>query len=132
PDSGGLPLLATPNVLTATQVLTGSTPGIGGTNLGSSTFPFYELPVSGGSATAVWEVLNTSSSASFTFDVFITTPANGSTGSGSVNLSYAPTITTLTVPAFVDPNAASPQTAITITQCRTVLLFPYVTSFGGF
>jgi hypothetical protein len=129
PDSGGTPLLATPNALTATQALTGTAPGIG--PLGT-TFPFYELAVSGGAATAVWEVLNTASTASFTFDVFITLPAQGSTGSGMVNLSYAPTITTLTVPAFVDPNAGSPQTAITITQCRTILLFPYLTSYGGF
>jgi hypothetical protein len=133
PDSGGFPLLATPNALTAAQNATGTNPGIGGTTPGGGTsFPFYELAVSGGAATAVWEVLNTSSNASFTFDVFITVPAQASVGSGVVNLSYAPTITTLTVPAFVDPNAGSPQTAISITQCRTVLLFPYVTSFGGF
>jgi hypothetical protein len=129
PDSGGFPLLATPNALTAGQVATGTLPGIAS---GGATFPFYELAVSGGAATAVWEVLNTSSNASFTFDVFITTAANAAPGSGLTNLSYAPTITTLTVPAFVDPNAATPQTVITITQCRTVLLFPYVTSFGGF
>jgi hypothetical protein len=125
PDSGGSPLLATPNSLTATQI---------STNPGLTQFAgqFAELTVSGGSATAVWEVLNTASTASFVFDVFVTLPAQGSTGTGVVNLSYAPTITTLTVPAFVDPNAASPQSVIAITQCRSVLLFPYVTSFGGF
>jgi len=132
PDSGGFPLLATSNALTSTQISTN--PGISqGVTLGpQGAFPFYELAVSGGSATAVWEVLNTASTASFTFDVFVTLPAQGSTGTAVANLSYAPTITTLTVPQFVDPNAGTPQNAITITQCRTILLFPYVTSFGGF
>lgn len=138
PDSGGFPLLATPNALTATQISTnpgisqGVTAAANPPVVAQGAFPFYELAVSGGSATAVWEVLNTTSTASFTFDVFVTLPAQGSTGTGVANLSYAPTITTLTVPAFVDPNAGSPQNAITITQCRTILLFPYVTSFGGF
>lgn len=130
PDGSSGPLLATANNLTSTQTTTN--PGLNNLGNTAATGPYFELPVSGGSTTAVWEVLNTSSNASYVFDVFVTLPAQGTTGTAVANLSYAPTITTLTVPAFVDPNAGTPQNAITISQCRTVLLYPYLTSFGGF
>jgi hypothetical protein len=95
-------------------------------------YPYYELAVSGGSATAVWEVLNTNPSATetFTFAVFITQAAQAPTGTTAADITYAPTTTTSVVPNFVDPGTTT--NVFTINQCRTLLLFPYVTSAAGF
>jgi hypothetical protein len=87
-----------------------------------------------GSVTAVWEVLNTNPSANetFTFAVFVTQSAQGTTGTGTVNLSFAPTASTATtIPSFAD-TSGSGASSIAITSCRTILLFPYVTSAAGF
>lgn len=128
PDQGTGPLLSMASTLTVPQTFTATSPGVKDV----ANFPFVQLTVAGGTATAVWEVLDAFSTSSFTFDVFITLPAQGATGTATVNLSYAPTVTTLTVPQFVDPNAATPQNSIVISQCRTILLYPYVTSAAGF
>jgi len=82
----------------------------------------------------VWEILNSNTSANetATFDVFLVTPAQQPTGTATANLSYAPTATSTTIPSFVDPNAATPQNAFTLSQCKTTLLFPFVTSASGF
>jgi hypothetical protein len=95
-------------------------------------YPYYELAVAGGSATAVWEVLNTNPSATetFTFAVFITQAAQAPTGTTAADITYAPTTTTSVVPNFVDPGTTT--NVFTINQCRTLLLFPYVTSAAGF
>jgi hypothetical protein len=98
-------------------------------------FPYVELTVSStGSATAVWEVVNTNSTGNetLTFDVFITQAAQGTTGTATVNLSYAPTsATATTIPSFAD-TSGSGVSSIAITSCRTILLYPYVTSASGF
>jgi len=98
-------------------------------------FGYAELTVSSsGSATAIWEVLNTNPSLNetFTFDVFVTQAAQGTTGTSTVNLSYAPTSSTATtIPSFVD-TSGSGVSGFSITSCRTILLFPYVTSAAGF
>ena len=96
-------------------------------------YPYAELTVSGGSATAVWEILNTNTAANeiARFDIFVIAPAQQPTGQSTVNLSYAP-LAGSTIPSFVDPNASSPQNSFAITQCKTILLFPYVTAAGGF
>jgi len=135
PDSNGFaPLVA------STSAINGGTPI---TNIA-------ELPVTNGSATAVWEVLNTNPSAleSFTFGVWTTFTANpGSNspppGTGTVNMSYAPTppvpfsasaggtaSSSLTIPRFADNSSA--QNLLVITLCNTVLLYPFVTNQGGF
>jgi len=109
-----------------------------------------ELGVTNGSATAVWEVVNTNpnSNESFRFGVFTTYTANVSqnsppAGTATVNMSFAPTppaFTTssgaaasgsLNIPRFIqDPNAA--KNIFTVNVCRTVLLYPFVTNQAGF
>jgi len=99
-------------------------------------------PTSGNSASAVWEVLNTNTDAleTFRFGAFISyTAAPGTNtpaaGSGTANLSFAPTSTVTgassgPIPRFIDTSTA--KTAISIAICRTVLLFPFVTNQVGF
>jgi len=119
-DTNAAPV-ATPSVSTAT---------VGPVGAG---YPYVELTVSAGSATAIWEILNTNTAANEVarFDVFVIAPAQQPTGQSTVNLSYAPTTGT-TIPSFVDPNAASPQNSFSIGQCKTILLYPYITSAAGF
>jgi len=104
-----------------------------------------ELPVVNGSATAVWEVTAASPSAqeNFEFDVFVVyTAAPGTNtpapGTATIAQSFAPvppafTLAagaaasyTLTIPRFADTSSAAGIWTISI--CRTVLLFPYVTN----
>ncbi len=100
-------------------------------------------PTSGNSATAVWEVVNTNPNANETlqFGVFVSYVASPGTnspaaGTGTVNLSFAPTSTvttassSATIPRFIDTSTA--KTAISIAICRTVLLYPFVTNQVGF
>jgi hypothetical protein len=109
-----------------------------------------ELPVVNGTATAVWEVLSASANAqeNLVFGVYQQFSANPGAnlptpGTGTVNLSFAPTPTaafsassgaaassTLPVPRFADTSTAA--NIITINLCQTALLFPFVTSAGGF
>jgi len=96
---------------------------------------YAELTVSTtGSATAIWEVLNTNPSANetLTFDVFVSQAAQGATGTATVNLSFAPTASTATtIPIFAD-TSGSGTSSLSISGCTTVLIFPYVTSAAGF
>jgi len=115
--------------------------------------PIVEIPVgSNGSATAVWEVVNTNPNAidSFKVAAYVTYTSNVAQNSppapstATVNLSFAPTPTaafsaasaaaassTLTIPRFIaDPNAA--KNIFTISICRTVLLYPYVVNTSGY
>jgi len=109
-----------------------------------------EIPVVNGSATAVWEVINTNSSGLDTLNFgvwqqFSANPGANSPppGTATVNLSYAPTPTaaftaaagatasgSLTIPRFQDTSAA--QNILTVALCQTSLLFPFVTNQGGF
>jgi hypothetical protein len=78
-------------------------------------------PAAGGTATAVWEVVNGQpvSLDKFQFGVFVTYPANMA-GSGTVSLSYAPAAESGTVPQFA--GGASPSTVINIGACNTLTL----------
>ncbi len=109
-----------------------------------------EIPVVGGTATAVWEVVNTNPSAQETFvfgmyQQFTANPGANSPppGTATVNLSYAPTppnafsassgasaSSSLPIPRFADLSTAS--NIFTIALCQTSLLFPFVTNQGGF
>jgi hypothetical protein len=109
-----------------------------------------EIPIVGGTGTAVWEVVNANSSAadilSFGFyQQFTANPGANSPAPGvsSVNLSYAPTppnafsasdgakaSATLPIPRFADLSSAG--NIFTIVVCQTTLLFPFVTNIGGF
>jgi len=123
---------------------TDNAPGTGGN------VPIVELPVTNGSALAVWEILNTNPNSNETakFAVFTTFTSNVATNSpppltATVNLSFAPSppaftastgaaaSNTLPVPRFIqDPNAAKNIFAVAV--CRTILLFPFVTNQAGF
>jgi len=120
------------------------------TDSGGNNIPAAELAVTNGSATAVWEVVNTNpnQTESFRFGVYTTFTANVSqnsppAGTATVNMSFAPTppvFTTssgssasgsLNIPRFIqDPNAA--KNIFTVNVCRTVLLYPFVTNQSGF
>jgi len=122
----------------AAPVVSGATLKFGSATSGAipTGMPYVELTVntSTQTATAVWEVLNTSPTApeTFTFDVFVTQAASGNTGTATVNLSYAPTGSTTTkIPSFSD-TSGSGTSSFVIGGCTTVLIFPYVTSAAGF
>jgi hypothetical protein len=103
----------------------------------------WEVPLVNGAGTAVWEIIqsNPAQQDSAIFGVYTRYTANpGSNlptpGTGRVNLSFAPTSTStsasssLLVPRFADTSSGID--LITIEVCRTALLFPFVTSAGGF
>jgi hypothetical protein len=112
--------------------------------------PIAEINVVNGSASAVWEVVNTNPNANETvrFAVYATYVANVAQnspppGTATVNLSFAPApptfsasagaaaSSTLSIPRFIaDPSAA--RNIFIINICRTVLLYPYVTNIAGF
>jgi hypothetical protein len=106
--------------------------------------PVAEVSVSGGTGAAVWEVVNTNPNTNeqLKFGVYISyvsQVASGLPGNGTaqVSLSYAPTATSgvasssLPIPRFsVDPQPA--RSLFTISVCRTVLLYPYITNQAGF
>jgi hypothetical protein len=120
------------------------------TSVNSGTTFLAEIPVVNGSATAVWEVINTNPSQSevLAFGVWTSfTSASNSplAGTATVNMSYAPTPGTgsgftatsgavasssLTIPRFVDTSSGT--NILTVTICNTVLLYPFVTNQGGF
>jgi len=136
PDANGFP-----PVLAATTGVNGS----------PATLGLTQLAVSGGTAIAVWEVINTNPSAleNFQFAIFVQTSANvpnnsPAPGTGTVNLSLAPNPTngaftasagaaasgSLTIPRFADTSTAKNIVAVSI--CQTLLLFPFVTNQSGF
>jgi hypothetical protein len=112
--------------------------------------PLAELAVVNGTASAVWEVVNTNPNAneSLKFAAYVTYVSNVAQnspppGTATVNLSFAPSppafsassgaaaSSTLTIPRFIaDPNAA--KNIFNINICRTILLYPYVTNIAGF
>jgi len=113
--------------------------------------PIVEIPVVNGTATAVWEVINTNPNAidSLKFGVYSTYTSNVAQnspppGTATVNLSFAPTPTaafsaaagaaassSLTIPRFIADTSAARNIEI-INICRTILLYPYVTNIQGF
>jgi hypothetical protein len=116
----------------------------------NGTVPIAEIPVVNGSATAVWEVVNTNPSAleTFKFAVYTTYTSNVAqnsppAGTATVNMSYAPTppsftatagaaaSSSLPIPRFISSPAAA-SNFLNINICRTILLFPFVTNQAGF
>ena len=120
------------------------------TSVNSSTTGLYEIPISVGSATAVWEVMNTNPALNETFNFAVWTsytanPGNNlpPPGTATVNASYAPTppvpfsasagaaaSASLTIPRFADTSQA--RNLLVINICQTLLLFPFVTNVSGF
>jgi len=128
----------------------GSVPALAPTSsVNTNTLAVAQVPVVGGSATAVWEVINTNPAAleTFSFGVYISYTANQNqgtpaVGTTNVNMSYAPTppaftaaagsaaSSTLTIPRFADTSTA--RALFTINLCQTLLLYPFVTNQQGF
>jgi hypothetical protein len=122
------------------------------TSVNSSTTGVFELPQSGGSATAVWEVINTNPAQQETlsFGVWYQYVSGASTasntpapGTATANLSFAPTPPipfsatagatasgSLTIPRFADTSTA--RQILSVSICQTLLLFPFVTNQSGF
>jgi hypothetical protein len=106
----------------------------------------FEIPVTNGTATAVWEILEASPSANdtVTFGVAVAysnelNAGRPVTGQTTATLGFAPayptgTATTasptLPVPRFVENT--TPTDSFRIDACTTTLLFPYVASVAGF
>jgi hypothetical protein len=132
---------------------TGFFPAVPSTDTSSSGgVPIVEIPVSStGTATAVWEVVNTNPNAidSFRTAVYVTYTANTAqnsppAGTAQVNLSFAPTppaaftasaaaaaSSTLTIPRFISDTSAA-RNIFVVNICRTILLYPYVTNTSGY
>jgi len=128
--------------------------GFGGTApagvIPGTTINVFELPVVNGSASAVWEVINTNPVGLDTLDfgvywAFTANPGANSppVGTATVNLSYAPTPPgpfsatsgatasgSLPIPRFADTSSGTSIAGIVL--CQTTLLFPYVTNLSGF
>jgi hypothetical protein len=121
------------------------------TGSGANTIGLFEVIQNNGSATAVWEVLNTNPSTqeTFVFGVFTAYTANQNAnspavGTATVNQSYAPTpgpttftaaagaaaSASLPIPLFADTSTA--RNLLSITLCQTLLLYPFVTNQNGF
>ena len=120
-------------------------PAINGTDNGpnNGNVPIAEVSLVNGTGAAVWEVVNTNpnTNESFKFAVYTTYSANVAQnsplpGTSTVTLSYAPTATsgpasnTLPIPRFASNATAA--NIFTISICRTILLYPYITNQGGF
>jgi len=137
PDANGFPPILNP------------TTGVNSVG-GVATTGLYELPQTGGSATAVWEVINTNPATNETFNFAVWTQYTANVannlpapGTATVNASYAPTppvpfsatsgsaaSSSLTVPRFADTSTA--RNVLVISICQTLLLFPFVTNAAGF
>jgi len=135
PDANGFPPVLSPST---------------GVNGNPATTGLYEIPQSGGSATAVWEVINTNPATDETFNFGVWTqfsPNPGANtpppGTATVNASFAPTppiafsasagssaSASLTLPRFADTSTA--RNVLVINICQTLLLFPFITNSSGF
>jgi hypothetical protein len=136
----GMPLITQTGTVTNVNGLTGSVIG------------YAPLTIINGSASAVWEVVNSvpNQLENFDFEVYITYSANVASNiptpapapGMTVNLSYAPTppsgsltswsqaSATLGIPRFADTSTA--KSVLTISICQTALLYPYVINTNGF
>jgi uncharacterized repeat protein (TIGR01451 family) len=123
---------------------TGSFSAVSSTATATGGVPIAEIPVSNGSATAIWEVVNTNpnSNESIRFAVYATYNSP-SQGAASVNLSFAPAppafaasngataSSTLPEPRFLaDPNPA--RTILSIGACTAPTLAIAKTHAGSF
>jgi hypothetical protein len=128
--------------------VTATTTTVGGVATGDAGGAF-QVPIVNGSGSAVWEVVaaNPLASQTFSFIYYMVGSPSPSTnspavGTGTANLSYAPTppnftatagasaSSSLPVPRFIDTSTAT--NVISVTLCRTNLLFPFVTNIAGF
>jgi hypothetical protein len=111
-------------------------------NLGKD-LEIAEVPIFGGSGVATWEVVATNPLAIQTMDFGLVAAWKANTASNLPGLgtitasgSFAPLSTVVTasqiesVPRFADTSSA--KNAVTINQCVTNLLFPFVSNQGGF
>ncbi len=137
--------------LVTSSTISDGTPsgGVFGPALAPTTGTFTQIQVNAdGTATAVWEVLNTNPNAleSFSVGVYVSYTANVAQGIPATNttpmvtMSYAPTYTggsaaaasgTLTIPRFVTSTTWQGN-IFRINICRTVLLYPYITNTSGY
>jgi len=151
PDSGNVTYGGTSTASLPSISATG-TISSGGSSPTGTTVGYAPLTIVNGSASAVWEVVNSIPNAteSFGFEYLIGYTANVAGNSPpapstmTVNLSYAPIPTqgafsissggaasaTLGIPRFADTSTAT--NALTIAICQTALLYPYVTNTAGF
>jgi len=149
PTTGTFASLVTSETVVGFSPVTATTSTVGGVGVGT-VGGVFQVPITGGSGTAVWEVLAANSllNQTYSFSYFVVATPSPSTNSpavgiGTVNMSYAPTptaafsasagavaSTSLTVPRFIDTSTA--QNAVAVTLCRTNLLFPYVANTAGF
>jgi hypothetical protein len=134
---------------TATFVTTTDPGGAGGTlaaptTLGTITAPaanLVQLPISGGVATAVWEITAANQNASevLSFGVVLASdapvPVSG-IGTGTINGSLAPVSAvkvmdaSAPIPRFVDTSTSS--NFVSVSACQTNLLFPFVINQAGY
>jgi len=128
------------SLVTGETVVDGATPPLVSTNIAG----LSEISITAGTGTAVWEVLNTNPNVveRLEFAVALSWTSNTAQnqptpGTSTVNLSFAPTATSgaasaiLGIPRFAADSAA-PRPFFTFVVCRTILLYPYVTSAPGF
>jgi hypothetical protein len=118
-------------------------PAISGSDNATGSIAIAEVPITNGTGSAEWEVLNTNpnTNESFRFGVYVTYASNVASnvplpGQSTVNLSYGPTATSgvasasLAIPRFVSGTTAA--NIFLIQVCRTILLYPYITNQVGF
>jgi hypothetical protein len=144
-SSSANPVSGTSATLTSSETgsfspVTASTTQFGG---------IFQIPLVNGSGQAIWEVTaaNPLVSQTYSFNYFaVATPSpqtnSPAVGTGTVNLSYAPVppsfaaaagavaSSSLPIPRFIDTSTAT--NVISVTICRTNLLYPFVTNQSGF
>jgi hypothetical protein len=118
--------------------LAGATSNVNGTGLLVTAL----TPDANGTATAVWEILqsNPAASESADFGVFYSYTGNQVAGTpqitpqASVSMSFAPTVSayngSTAIPRFAPASTSTPIIAVQL--CQTVLLFPFVNTTPGF
>lgn len=116
------------------QLLAGGIDG-GAASSVSSDYEFTEVSLSGGAGTAFYKVTGADNVATENkiVPVYFRRAAGGETGMAQVSVSYAPVSNvgvaspaTVRVPRFTQ--TVDPMTLITLAECSTTLLFPFVTN----
>ena len=98
----------------------------------------FQVPVSSGTGTAIYEMStdNTSALDNFAAAVYLNAATNAAASQSAaltVQTSFAPVVSAATVPSFAVLSSSSPVLNVaSFTQCTTSLLFPFVTNSGGF
>ena len=101
--------------------------------------PFVEIPVSNGSAHAFYEVNDSDKDAieNCQIPVYFTWPVGAALGTGTMDITFARTSTVVTanvedalLPRF-KAMSSNPRNVLTIEECSTTLLFPFVTNQAG-